>query len=133
DLLLVETRNAGSDLHMLALPLAYIYARNVLVLNSPVPEKRPLEDFVQWARTRYREVLFLGGGGTDLLTAHLSAESVVSDRFQVPEYAAPLNAYPEGVRHKEFEYGLYRLIPTTAIPPGPIDLTVGTLDDLNVL
>ena len=38
DLLVVESRNA-SDTHVLALPLAYIYARNVLVLNSPKPDK----------------------------------------------------------------------------------------------
>ena len=38
DLLVVESRNA-SDTHVLALPLAYIYARNVLVLNSPRPDK----------------------------------------------------------------------------------------------
>jgi hypothetical protein len=134
DLLLVESRNAGSDLHMLALPLAYIYARNVLVLNSPVPDKRTLEDFIEWARGRYRNVLFLGGGGTDLLTARLSADPVGSDRFQVPEYAAPLNAYPEGVRHKEFEFGLYKLLPAvTMLSRGPIDLTIGAGDDLNVV
>jgi hypothetical protein len=133
DLLLVESRNAGSDLHMLALPLAYIYARNVLVLNSPVPEKRLFEDFIGWARTRYEEILFLGGGGTDLLTARLAAEPIGGDRFQVPEYAAPLHAYPSGVRRKEFEYGLYRLVSREAPPRGPIDLTIGFRDDLHVV
>ena len=38
DLVVVESRNA-SDLHVLALPLAYIYARNVLVLANPKPDK----------------------------------------------------------------------------------------------
>lgn len=133
DLLLVEAQNAGSDLYMLAAPLAYIYARNVLVLNSPVPEKRQLEDFVTWAHTRYRDVLFLGGGGTDLLTAHISAEPIAADRFQVPEYENPYNAYPTGPRRKEFEFGLYRVIKTPGVPPAPIDLAIGGLDDLNVV
>lgn len=133
DLLLVEAQNAGSDLYMLAAPLAYIYARNVLVLNSPVPEKRQFEDFITWAHTRYRDVLFLGGGGTDLLTAHISAEPIAAERFQVPEYDNPYNAYPTGPRQKEFEFGLYRVIKTAAVPPAPIDLVIGGLDDLNVV
>ena len=101
DLLLVESRNAGSDLHMLALPLAYIYARNVLVLNSPVPDKRPLEDFIEWARDAIqRTCSSWEEAGRTCSPARLSAEPVGSDRFQVPEYAAPLNAYPEGVRQQ---------------------------------
>ncbi len=133
DLLLVEARNAGSDLHTLALPLAYIYARHVLVLNSPVPEKPVLEDFLHWAHTRYDRVLFLGGGGTDLLTMRLTAEPLAAERFQVPEYEAPMNRYPSGVRHKEFEYGLYRLDVTAPRPRGPIDMRIGAGDDLSVV
>jgi hypothetical protein len=132
DLLIVESRNA-SDLHVLAVPLAYIYARNVLVLNTPRPPKPALEAFVSWARGQYAEIFFLGGGGTDLLTRRLSAESVVSDRFQVPEYDAPRNAYPSGVRHKEFDFGLYKLVPRTPGPAGPIALAIGTGDDLHVV
>ncbi|MEO8069774.1 MAG: glycosyltransferase family 39 protein [Acidobacteriota bacterium] len=133
DLLIVESRNAGSDLHVLAVPLAYIYARNVLVLDSPVPPKRTFEDFVTWARSQYANVLFLGGGGTDLLTRHVTATPIVSDRFDVPEYESPTNAYPSGPRRKDFEFGLYRLLPTEAAPAADIDLTIGTLDDLNVV
>ena len=132
DLLIVESRNA-SDVHVLAVPLAYIYARNVLVLNTPRPPKPALEMFVAWARSAYAEIFFLGGGGTDLLTRRLSAESVVSDRFQVPEYDAPLNAYPSGVRHKEFDFGLYKLVPRAQGAAGPIALTIGTGDDLHVV
>ena len=87
DLVLVESRNAGSDLHVLALPLAYIYAKDVLVVDSVVPPKRALENFVTWASTTYDRVLFLGGGGTDLLSRYLAAEPLASDRFHVPEYA----------------------------------------------
>ena len=37
DLVIVEGRDAGSDTHVLALPLAYIYGRDALVLFSPRP------------------------------------------------------------------------------------------------
>jgi hypothetical protein len=133
DLVIVESRNAGSDLHVLAMPLAYIYARHVLVLDSPVPSKRLFEAFVEWARTRYEHIWFLGGGGTDLLTATVTAEPVVSENFQVPEYAAPHNEYPDGVRRKEFEYGLYRLLPAAPHHDGPVQLDIGINDDLNVV
>ncbi|HJN93462.1 MAG TPA: hypothetical protein QGF05_12170, partial [Dehalococcoidia bacterium] len=55
-----------------------------------------------------------------------------SDRFQVPEYHAPRNRYPEGVRHKEFDFGVYRFV-----EPRPdaawFSLDVGTMDDLHVV
>jgi hypothetical protein len=133
DLLLVEARNAGSDLHVLALPLAYVYARHVLVLDSAVPSKRTLENFVSWARSRYDNVLFLGGGGTDLLTRRVGVEPVASTRFTVPEYDSPINAYPSGIRRKDFEFGLYRLVPAPHVRSGPFDLTIGDLDDVNVV
>ena len=115
----MESRNAGSDLHVLAVPLAYIYARHVLVLDSPVPPKREFEDFVTWARSKYRTIFFLGGGGTDLLTKRVTAEPIVSTRFPVPEYDSPVNAYPSGIRRKDFEFGLYRLAPAANQPAGP--------------
>jgi hypothetical protein len=133
DLVLVESRNAGSDLHVLAMPLAYIYARHVLVLDSVVPPKDALEAFVEWARTKYSTIYFLGGGGTDLLSRNLSAEPVANDRFQVDEYDAPINAYPSGVRKKELEYGLYRLVPAAQAASSAVDLQIGALDDLNVV
>ena len=133
DLVLVEGRNAGTDLHGLAMPLAYIYARNVLVLDSPVPEKRRFEQFIAWAHTRYERVFFLGGGGTDLLTRQVTAEPVMADRFQVPEYDSPLNRYPAGVNSKEFEFGLYRVTVGGTRATGPVDLQIGGLDDLNVV
>jgi hypothetical protein len=133
DLLIVESRNAGTDLHVLAMPLAYIYARHVLVLESAAPDKRTFEQFVAWAGTRYERVLFLGGGGTDLLTRTTGAAPLGSTRFQVPEYDSPVNAYPQGVHAKEFEYGLYQLTAGTSMTPGPIDLQIGGADDLNVV
>jgi hypothetical protein len=134
DLLIVESRNAGTDVHTLALPLAYIYARNVLVLDSPVPDKAAFGGFLEWAQDRYDRVLFLGAGGTDLLSREWSAKVVGGERFQVPEYDAPLNEFPRYARAKQFDYTIYELQPGTTEENGRgFDLDVGTSDDLNVL
>ncbi len=132
DLLIVESRDA-SDTHVLGLPLAYIYARNVIVLANRLPDKATFAAFLDWAHARYRRVLFLGGGGTDLLSRNWSVVPVGSDRFQVPEYDSPRNAYPRGVRHKEFDYSLYAFTAANPAPAGPFDLDVGVRDDLHVL
>src|SRR6185436_19668809 len=68
DLLIVESRDA-SDTHVLGLPLAYIYDRNVLLLRSRVPDKSAFGSFLDWAHGRYARVLFMGGGGTELLSS----------------------------------------------------------------
>ncbi|MEN3339573.1 MAG: hypothetical protein V7647_3249, partial [Acidobacteriota bacterium] len=132
DLLVAESRDAGGDVHVLALPLAYIYARQVLVLNSPRPDKATFAAFLDWARTRYSRILFIGSGGTDLLSHRYGVESIASERFQVPEYDAPVDAYPRFARAKEFDYGVYAFT-----PPQPaadrFDLDVGVRDDLHVL
>lgn len=133
DLLIVESRDAGSDAHVFALPLAYIYARHVLVLASAAPDPPSVAAFLEWARTTYSRVYFLGGGGTALLSKRWSASPVVSDRFQVPEYASTVNAYPRGVRQKEFDFGLYELLPPTGITDMWFDLDVGIRDDLHVV
>lgn len=131
DLVIVESRNA-SDLHVLALPLAYIYARNVLVLNTPKPDKSLLAAFLEDARAKYKDVYFIGGGGTDLLSRRIAVESVASERFQVPEYESLRNAYPTHVRQKEFDYGIYRFVRRTGVA-GWFTLDVGARDDLNVI
>lgn len=133
DLLLVESRDAGSDAHVFGLPLAYIYDRQVLVLASARPERDAFGPFLEWARTRYNTVYFLGGGGTDLLSRHWGARSLASSRFQVPEYESALNAYPRGVRRKEFDFGLYELLPGVAETESAFDLDVGSHDDLHVV
>lgn len=132
ELLVVESRNAGSDVHVLAVPLAYIYARNVLVLATPVPDKALFAAFLDRAHARYRRVLFLGGGGTDLLSSKWSVRPVASERFQVPEYDAPWNAYPRFVRQKEFDYTVYAFGAPEA-GPAPAEFDVGVNDDLNVI
>jgi hypothetical protein len=130
DLLVVESRDA-SDVHVFALPLAYVYARNVLVLASAAPDKPTFAAFLEWARTRYHRVLFMGGGGTDLLSSKWSVEPIASERFQVPEYESTRDRYPKGVRHKEFDYSIYAFAPARGARP--FDLDVGVNDDLNVI
>lgn len=135
DLVIVESRDAQSDVHVVATPLAYIYARNVLLLHSARPDKAVFAAFLDWARTRYRRILFVGGGGTDLLSHRYGVRPMSSDRFQVPEYDSALNAYPRGVRQKEFEFGVYEFTtPEARSPAAPwFDLDIGVNDDLHVL
>ena len=130
DLLLVESRRA-SDMHVLATPLAYIYGRNVLVLASPRPNGRTFLQFLQWAKGHYRRVFFMGGGGTLVLSRSITAVPIASERFQIPEYEQPRRTYPRGVRHKEFDFGVYELRPER-VSVETFDLDVGTMDDLFV-
>lgn len=133
DLVILESRDAGSDTHVFGLPLAYIYARNVLVLNSARPDKQRLAEFLAWAGTRYRRLYFVGAGGTDLLSFSYGLQPLFSDRFQVPEYESVTNGYPRGPRRKEFEYGVYAFGPPTPRSREPFDLDVGSEDNLHVL
>ena len=133
DLVIVESRDTGSDVHVLGLPLAYVYARPVLLLNSARPDKTVFAEFLEWAHTHYRRVLFMGGGGTDLLSHRYGVRPLSSERFQVPEYASLLDAYPETVRQKEFEYGLYEFTAAEPAAGSTFDLDVGVRDDLHVL
>lgn len=131
DLLIVESRNASEN-HVLALPLAYIYDRQVLVLSNPVPDKATFAAFLDRVAPKYGRVLFLGGGGTDLLSTRWSARPIASDRFQVPEYDSPRDAYPRYVRGKKFDYTVYAFGPPVD-QDAPFSLDIGFDDDLNVL
>ncbi|MEO7272752.1 MAG: hypothetical protein ABIX28_15405 [Vicinamibacterales bacterium] len=133
DLLIVESRDA-SDTHVLGLPLAYIYDRNVLLLRSRLPDKSVFASFLDWAHTRYGRVLFMGGGGTDLLSPRWDVRPIAGERFQVPEYDVTTSTYPRGVNQKEFDYSLYMFVPPDPSgASGPVDLDVGTEDDLHIL
>jgi len=133
DLVVIESRNA-TDTHVLGLPLAYIYDRPVIMLASQVPDKAVFAAFLDWARTRYDRVLFMGGGGTDLLSPAWDAKAIAGERFQIPEYDAPLDAYPRFVRHKEFDFSIYELTPPDPESVSrPFDLDVGVKDDLQVV
>lgn len=131
DLLLVESRQA-SDVHVLALPLAYCYGRSVLVLDSRQPDKDTFVRFLAWARRQYRNVYFLGGGGTDLVSPSIAVEPVAGERFQIPEYDSPRESYPQGVRYKEFDFSLYRFVAPGA-PPSEVVLDIGATDDLHTV
>jgi len=130
DLLIVESRDAGSDAHVLGLPLAYIYARNVLVLSTAAPDKTEFAAFLDQMHARYRRVLFLGGGGTDLLSSRWSVTPIDSERFGVPEYESLWNSYPRAPRRKDFDYSVYEFGPPQ---PGSDALDVGINDDLHVI
>ena len=91
-------------MHVLALPLAYIYARKVLVLSSARPDKAAFAAFLEWARTRATGACCSSAsGGTDLLSHRYGVEPLASERFQVPEYDAAARRLPalrprQGVR-----------------------------------
>jgi hypothetical protein len=133
DLVVVESRAAGSELHVLALPLAYVYARNVLVLNTPRPDPIVFREFLRWARTQYEQIYFLGGGGTDLLTRTIGIESVTSARFHVPQWESPVNALPRGVGRKAFDLSVYRFVDAVAANGNGAVLDIGSQDDVNVV
>ena len=130
DLVIVESRQI-SDLQTLALPLAYIYARDVLVFNRRNPDKDAFREFLSWAKGRYRRVLYLGGSETGLPSRSITAVPLLLDRFEVPEYESAYHAYPTEVRQKAFEFGVYELLPLLSTAT-EFDLDVGAGDDLYV-
>ncbi len=133
DLVLVESREA-SDVHVLALPLAYIYARNVLVLPNRRPDPAQFGPFLDWARQTYGDVYFIGGGGTDLLTRDIAVRAVDTHVFQIPEWESSRNALPAGPRRKEFDFSVYKFVSAEEAPAADaVVLDVGINDDLNVV
>ena len=130
DLLLVGPRST-TDIQVTALPLAYIHNRQVLVLASAAPDTEVLGDFLDWARERYSRILFIGGGGTDLLSKRTAARLVTSERLQIPHYERALNAYPNGVVDWQIDYGMYEFA-RGARDAATFHLDVGTGDDLYV-
>jgi hypothetical protein len=132
DLAVLEARDAGSDIHVLGLPLAYIYARPVLVLASVKPDAVLFREFLADALTRYDRVLYVGTGGTSLLSRRISATALSSDRVQIDEFEVTTDRLPTTVRHKEFDYGIYALT-LGQQADGPFTLDIGDRDDLHVV
>ena len=130
DLLVVSSRSA-SEAQTFALPLAYIYDRNVLALRYSSPDPEAFGVFLDWARRHYDRVLFMGGGGTNLLTRRITPKMISTDRFSVPFYDRALRAYPQGVDSWEFDFGIYELSPEP-VPPGPVEIDIGSGFDLYV-
>jgi hypothetical protein len=134
DLVIVESRDVtDSDNHVFAPPLAYVFGRHVLVLESPVPDKQVLEAFLAHALGTYRRVLFLGGGGTNLLSRRIAATPVADARVKLPEYeVTPWHTPPDEVRRKDFDYSIYELS-VASRSASPFVLDVGFQDDLHVV
>ena len=132
DLVIVESRDSG-DVHVVAIPLAYIHGRRVLVLESAVPDKAMFEAFLHDATKRYDRVFFLGGGGTDLLSPGIRATAVTNVQREAPSFIqSPWNAYRGGIRAYKVDYSLYRLEIAQA-PASGFSLDVGFEDDLQVV
>ena len=131
DLVLVEPRNS-SDAHVLATPLAYIYARHVLLVSSPRPDRRMFEQFLAWASTSYDHVYLVAEGGLDVASPVMSVVPVGKMAFSIPEYESALNAYPKAVRQKKFALNIYTLGRADRVMP-VTDVDVGGYDDVRVL
>ena len=130
DLVVMESQKS-SDLHVLGLPLAYIYAKHVLVLTSDRPPAAAFDEFAEWAARHYSRVLYLGESGKDLLSRRVDAEFVTSDSFTAPEYERSRDRSPKVVRHKVFSFGLWQFL----LEPGAIDrvrVDIGGADDFTV-
>jgi hypothetical protein len=134
DLVLVEPRGQ-SELHTLALPLSYIWARNVLVLADVRPDKPSFAEFLRWAHQRYDNVYFIccgGMEGTDLLSGGMRGEEVHAERFQIPEFESTgYDVYPRGAQTLPFQLIIYRIADGSS--DGAFHLDVGEADDLSVM
>lgn len=132
DLVIMESRDSGSDVHVIGLPLSYIYAKPVLVLHAAKPDLVRLRVFLEEALKKYDRVFYVGTGGTALLSRDISATPIDSDRVQVDEFEVTLDRLPARPRRKEFDYGVYQLLLGQGAH-GPFALDVGLRDDLHVL
>jgi hypothetical protein len=133
DLVLFESRNSNSDVHVLAVPLAYAFGKHVLLLEEARPDRARFEAFLEQALRRYDRVLFVASIGTDLLSQRLSGEPIAAGPLMLPEYAtASYNSFPDGPRTKDLGYNLYQLSVGDVERQG-FTLDVGRMDDLNVL
>jgi hypothetical protein len=133
DLVIFESRDSGSaDLHILAVPLDYLYGRQVLLLRSARPDRSKFRALLEWAQARYHNVYFVGASGTDLASRTIAVTPVANLYFGLPEYESALNAYPKEVGQKPFYFGIYRFERNiTGTAPSVID--IGEFDDLNVV
>ena len=90
-------------------------------------------EFVGWARPRYDNVYFIGGGGTDLLSRGMRIEVVRTERFTVPQYEATgYDTYPRRARTKPFDLTVYRFIDGSG-DEDAFRMDVGASDDLHVV
>jgi hypothetical protein len=130
DLVIIESRGA-SDVHALGLPLAYVYAKNVVVLGTDLPESADVTRFVGWAMQRFSRVLYMGGGGSRLLNRTLDAQVLGEEVIRIPEYERTWNHFPAASRWKSFVFTLFRLVPFSRLP-AEARVDVGVADELAV-
>jgi hypothetical protein len=131
DLVLVEPRYS-SDTHVLATPLAYIYAKNVLQFSSPRPGRAEVGEFLAWATRSYDRVFLIAEGGLDLASPSVGITPIRNERFSIPEYESARNAYPREIRQKKFNLNIYQL-QVVDQAPAVLDLDIGGFDDPWVL
>ena len=134
DLVIVESRDAGTDIQVLAAPLAYVYERQVLLMDGARPDKAMLRAFLEHASGLYAHVYFVGGG-TDLLSRHIRARPITNRKFVVPQADddVPWNVYPRNVQNKALDFGVYELSIGQSDAAGGFAHDIGTEDDLYVL
>jgi hypothetical protein len=133
DLVIVESRNSGTDIQVLAAPLAYLYDRQVLLMDPPRPDKAMLRAFLEQASGFYAHIYFVGGG-TDLLSRRIRARPITNRKFVVPQYDdIPWNVYPRDIQKKALDFGVYELSIGPADAVGGFAHDIGTQDDLYVL
>lgn len=134
DLVVFEGRGS-SDVHTLALPLAYEFDRQVLVLeSSPLPDRRQFAAFLNDALRKYERVFFVASGGTDFLSAGIEAHPVAFEPLTVPEFETTAwNEFPKAARTKDLGYSIYRLEPADRSHAIGFSVDVGYFDDANVV
>jgi hypothetical protein len=133
DLVIVESRDAGTDIHVLAAPLAYLYDRQVLLMDGARPDKAVLRAFLEQASGLYAHIYFIGGG-TDLLSRHILARPITTRKFVVPQYDdVAWNVYPHDVQRKALDFGVYELATGRADATTGFAHDIGAEDDLYVL
>jgi hypothetical protein len=131
DLVLVEPRYS-SDAHVLATPLAYIYAKHVLLFSSPRPGAPGVGQFLAWAPRAFDRVFLIAEGGLDLASPSIGITPAGNERFSIPEYESTANVYPRDVRQKKFNLNIYRLRAAERAAPMR-DIDIGGFDDPWVL
>ena len=57
-------------------------------LPNRVPEPTQFTAFLDWARTQYKNIYFIGGGGTALQSKTVAVMPVATEVFQIPEWSA---------------------------------------------
>ena len=111
DLVLVESR-AASDVHTLALPLSYIYARNVLVLSDSRPDKPAVREFLTWARERTRTYIRRRrrhGSAVAGRRVHRRGDRAIPGARVREDRVRRLSP---AVSRKPFDFTIYRLVET---------------------